>query len=143
MRATTPPDAASSRDGVEAVASSTALMVATLALFVCHAANYLYFFVDDEGIPFIFAKHLLEGRGLVYNSFEGRVEGYSDLLQILASAWWLAVAHLLDLNRLTPFFLSKAVSFLAGMATVWLLCRAIARDPHTTRQGQLAGMLFV
>ena len=86
MRATSPPEAASSRSSAEPATSNTALMVAVLALYVCHAANYLYFFVDDEGIPFIFAKHLLEGKGLVYNSFEGRVEGYSDLLQILASA---------------------------------------------------------
>src|SRR3954447_1014814 len=103
MGATTPPDAASSRGSPEPAASSTALIVATLLLFVCHAANYLYFFVDDEGIPFIFAKHLLEGRGLAYNSFEGRVEGYSDLLHILLSAGWLSLAHFLGLSRLAPF----------------------------------------
>ena len=90
MPATTPPAAVPSRGSSEPAASSTALIVATLALFVCHAANYLYFFVDDEGIPFISAKHLLEGRGLVYNSFEGRVEGYSDLLHILVSAGWIS-----------------------------------------------------
>ncbi len=143
MGATTPPDAATPRRSAEPAASSTALIVATLLLFVCHAANYLYFFVDDEGIPFIFAKHLLEGRGLVYNSFEGRVEGYSDLLHILVSAGSLSVVHLLGLSRLAPFFVSKAVSFLAGIALVWLLCRALSRDPGITPPGRLAGMLFL
>ncbi len=143
MRATTPPDAAAARGSAEPAASSTALIVTTLLLFVCHAANYLYFFVDDEGIPFIFAKHLLEGRGLVYNSFEGRIEGYSDLLHILISAGWLSVVHVLGLSRLAPFFLAKGVSFLAGIAVVWLLCRALARDPEITRQGRLAGMLVL
>ena len=143
MRATSPPEAAGSRSSAEPATSNTALMVAMLALYVCHAANYLYFFVDDEGIPFIFAKHLLEGKGLVYNSFEGRVEGYSDLLQILASAWWLFVTHVFGLDKLAAFFLSKGVSFVAGIGVVWLLWRAVARDPGMTRPGQLAGMIFL
>ena len=140
MEATPPPAAAISPRSAEPPASNTALIVATLALYVCHAANYLYFFVDDEGIPFIFAKHLLEGKGLVYNSFEGRVEGYSDLLHILISAGWLSIGHFLGLSRLAPFFFGKAVSFLAGIAVVWLLCRTVVRDPGITRQGRLAGM---
>jgi len=143
MEATPPPAAAISPRSAEPPASNTALIVATLALYVCHAANYLYFFVDDEGIPFIFAKHLLEGKGLVYNSFEGRVEGYSDLLHILISAGWLSIGHFLGLSRLAPFFFGKAVSFLAGIAVVWLLCRTVVRDPGITRQGRLAGMLFL
>src|SRR5437868_2564788 len=47
------------------------LLAASAVVFVIHALNYLYFFVDDEGIPFVFARHLLQGKGLVYNSFEG------------------------------------------------------------------------
>jgi hypothetical protein len=143
MQVLTPPHTAGSRGYVEPAIPKTALMVATLGLFVCHAANYLYFFVDDEGIPFIFARHLLEGRGLVYNSFEGRVEGYSDLLHILTSAGWLFVGDVLGLSRLAPFFLGKAISFLAGIAVVWVVCRSVARDSAMTRQGQLASVVFL
>ena len=54
-----------------------------VAVFALHAANYLYFFVDDEAIPYVFAQNLLNGKGLRYNSFEGAVEGYSDFLSLI------------------------------------------------------------
>ena len=56
-----------------------------IVLFLIHAANYLYFFVDDEAIPFVYAQNVLKGNGLIYNSLEGRLEGYSDFLHVLWS----------------------------------------------------------
>ena len=79
------------------IAHTSALGLVPL-LFLAHAANYLYFFVDDEAIPLVFARHLLEGKGLVYNSFEGRVEGYSDFLHVLLSAFYLLSARALSFS---------------------------------------------
>ena len=119
------------------------VLAIALLVFVVHAANYLYFFVDDEGIPFVFAQHLLEGKGLVYNSFEGRVEGYSDFLQVLLSAVWIQIARLLGLGRLAPFFIGKAVAFACGIgvvATTWTMMR---QSGELRPAGRLAGMAFL
>jgi hypothetical protein len=51
--------------------SPRAIAPVASVLFLAHAARYLYFFVDDEAIPFVYARNLLRGRGLVYTAFEG------------------------------------------------------------------------
>ena len=97
-----------------------------VVVFLIHAVNYLYFFVDDEAIPLVFARHLLEGKGLVYNSFEGRVEGYSDFLHVVCSAVYMLCARSLGLSPHSVIFIGKAVS-LASATAEWpsssLLCR--------------------
>ena len=119
-----------------------ALLCAAAGVFLIHALNYLYFFVDDEGIPFVFARNLLRGRGLVYNSFEGRVEGYSDFLHVLVSAGWLWLAGALHLGSLAPFFLGKAVAFASGTATV-IVVWATMRRFQPTMAGLAAGLAFL
>jgi hypothetical protein len=119
------------------------LLPCVLAVFVVHALNYLYFFVDDEGIPLVFARHLLDGQGLVYNSFEGRAEGYSDFLHVLVSTLWLLISGTLGLGPLAPFFFGKAVSFACGMGVVWVTWRALERDPAVTMPGRVTAAAFL
>lgn len=140
--------AAVDRVGVEAPTRDrgyvyTGLELAVCVVFLVHALNYLYFFVDDEGIPFVFAKHLLQGKGLVYNSVEGRVEGYSDFLHVLLAAVYLLVARLSRLGPLAVFFMAKAVSFASGIATVAVVGRALRRDASIEAPARLAGMAFL
>ncbi len=124
------------------IAHTAALGLVPL-LFLAHAANYLYFFVDDEAIPLVFARHLLEGKGLVYNSFEGRVEGYSDFLHVLLSAVYLLPARALSLSPYAVFFVGKTVSLLSGTAAVALCVSAMRKRPSITLPGIVAGASFL
>ena len=119
------------------------LLPASCTIFVIHALHYAYFFVDDEGIAFVFARNLLRGRGLVYNSFEGRVEGYSNFLQVLVSTVWLQLAAITGLGRLAPFFMGKAVSLAAGVGAVMLAGTVLGRRPDIRRPGLAAGLAFL
>lgn len=110
--------------------------------FVLYAANFLYFFVDDEGIPFVYAQSLLEGRGLSYNAIEGRVEGYSDFLHVWLATGVLAVVRLLHLPKLSVFFIGKALSFACGVAVV-VLTWAILQRLRVPAMGTVAGMAVV
>jgi hypothetical protein len=123
-------------------ASLVALVVA-ITVFIGHALNYLYFFVDDEAIPFVFARHLLEGKGLVYNSIEGRVEGYSDLLHVILATGYLAASRALGLGPLSVFFIAKAVSFASGICVVVLLWRAFVEDVALSGPARVAALTFV
>ena len=108
-----------------------------------HAANYLYFFVDDEAIPYVFAQNLLNGNGLRYNSFEGRVEGYSDFLHVIAAATILAAVRLLDLPKFAVFEVNTVWSLVCGMAITWVTFGMLRRLPGIRGPGALAGMSFV
>jgi hypothetical protein len=112
-------------------------------VFALHAANYLYFFVDDEAIPYVFAQNVLDGNGLRYNSFEGRVEGYSNFLHVVASTAVLGIIRLLELDKLTVFTINKAWSLACGMALVWLTFRMLRRVPGMRAPGLVAGMSFL
>lgn len=117
--------------------------IAAVLVFLLYALNFLYFFIDDEGIPFVFAQNLLDGRGLVYNSFEGRVEGYSDFLQVLLGAGWLALARAAALDKICVFFFGKAFSLIAGAATVALVFGVMRRLPGIRPAGAVAGLTFL
>jgi hypothetical protein len=112
-------------------------------LFVLHCANYLYFFVDDEAIPYVFAQNLLDGNGLRYNSFEGPVEGYSDFLQVLVATAILEIVHLLQLDKVHVFTINKAWSLACGVGVVWVTFRMLRRLPGVGAPGLVAGMMFV
>jgi hypothetical protein len=79
-----------------------ALTAAACVLFLAYAGCFLYFFVDDEAIPLVYAHNLLRGRGMIYTALEGRVEGYSDLLHLLWSTVLLTITRGLSWSRLTP-----------------------------------------
>jgi hypothetical protein len=112
-------------------------------VFLVHVLNYLYFFVDDEGIPFVFARHLLEGKGLAYNSLDGRVEGYSDFLQIVLDAGWLLTVRILGWAPISVFFIGKVVSIVGGFATVILVWVAMRREASIRLPGLVTGMAFL
>src|SRR5437868_4943227 len=90
------------------------VVVAGCLVFAAYAGSFLYFFVDDEAIPLVYARNLLRGRGLVYTALEGRGEGYSDFLHVLWNTAVLYVTTGLNLSRLAPLLVGKAVSFVAG-----------------------------
>ena len=83
--------------------SPRAIASVASALFLAHASRYLYFFVDDEAIPFVYARNLLRGRGLVYTAFEGRVEGYSDFLTVLVDTILLGLTRIAGAPTLSVF----------------------------------------
>ena len=113
------------------------------ALFLLHAANYLDFFVDDAAIPYVFAQNLLNGNGLRYNSFEGRVEGYSDFLQVLLASTFLGIVRVLDLDKLTVFAINTIWSLACGIGVVCLTCGMVRHLPCIRAPGLLAGMSFL
>jgi len=120
-----------------------ALGGAFVLIFLLYSLNFFYFFVDDEGIPFVFAQNLLAGRGLVYNSFEGRVEGYSDFLHVLLSAASLALVKAVGLPKISVFFVGKAFSLLAGSATVAVAFTAMRRLGVVRPAGAIAGLTLL
>jgi hypothetical protein len=119
------------------------LRLLLVAAFVVHSANYLYFFVDDEAIPYVFAQNLLNGKGLRYNSFEGRVEGYSDFLHVMAATVILGTVRLFHLDKLTVFAINGLWSLGCGVAIVWFTFGMVRRLPDIRAPGLVAGMSFL
>jgi len=119
----------------------TIIAVAAL-VFAAHAACYLYFFVDDAAIPGVYAQNLLAGRGLVYNSLEGRVEGYSDFLNVLLNAGFLVFTRLAHLPKIEILHLGIAVSFALGIATVVLTAEILVRS-GVRAAALVAGVAFI
>lgn len=118
-------------------------LAAALALFVLYAANFFYFFVDDEGISFVYAQHLLRGQGLIYNTIEGRVEGYSNFLDVMMNTAILAATRAAGWPRLSVFFVGKAISLLAGLGTLVLSFAAMRRLPNVGEPGLTAGLIML
>src|SRR5262245_2221765 len=86
------------------------MLAASLLVFIVYAANFLYFFVDDEGTPLVYAQHLLDGRGLSYSAVEGRVEGYSDFLDVVLDTLALAAVRTVGAPKIDAFLVGKAIS---------------------------------
>ena len=112
------------------------LTAAACLVFAGYAASFLYFFVDDEAIPLVYARNLLRGRGLVYTVLEGRVEGYSDFLHVLWSAVLLALTHAFGLPLLAPLLIGKLVSVAAAFGVIAVTAR-------TLRSQQVAALLVL
>lgn len=104
-----------------------ALTAGACLLFAAYAGCFLYFFVDDEAIPLVYAHNLLRGRGMVYTVLEGRVEGYSDFLHVIWSTVLLGATRGLGFSRLAPLLVGKAVSLAAGMLIIVVTARVLAR----------------
>jgi hypothetical protein len=116
------------------------LLGAAILIFIVHASAFLYFFVDDEGIPLVYAQHLLHGQGLIYNSIEGRVEGYSDFLHVIINTGLLAIVTVLRAPKIVVFFLGKGLSLLAGVGTIVLTFLTLQRLPNIRPIGVAAGL---
>jgi len=111
-------------------------------LFLTYAGCFLYFFVDDEAIPLVYARNLLRGRGLAYTALEGRAEGYSDFLHVMWSALLLSVTRGLHLGPLAPLLAGKALSLAAGAGIVICTALALARL-HLRPPSQTAALVFL
>ncbi len=119
------------------------LLAAAVGVFFLYAANFLYFFVDDEGISFVYAQHLLRGQGLIYNTIEGRVEGYSNFLDVMMNTAILAASRAAGWPKLSVFFTGKAVSLLAGIGTLVLSDASMRRLRNVEAPGLAAGLLML
>jgi hypothetical protein len=96
-------------------------------LFLAHAISYLYFFVDDEGITLVYARGVLEGRGLVYAEAEGPTEGYSNFLHVMVMAGALALVGLAGLAPIWTFAAGALLSLACGAGLVALVLNTGAR----------------
>ena len=96
-------------------------------MFAAYAGAFLYFFVDDEAIPLVYARNLLRGRGFVYTALEGRVEGYSDFLHVIWSAILLLITRTLHFSPLAPLLIGKVISFTAALGMIVLTARWVRR----------------
>jgi hypothetical protein len=119
-----------------------ALTAAFCVLFLTYAGCFLYFFVDDEAIPLVYARNLLRGRGLVYTMLEGRVEGYSDFLHVLWSTVVLGITRRLHLGPLAPLLAGKAVSLAAGAGIIVCTATLLARL-NLGRPARVAALVFL
>jgi hypothetical protein len=111
--------------------------------FLIFASTFLYFFVDDEGIPFVFAQNLLHHKGLTYSAFEGPVEGYSDFLHVWLATGLLAITQALGAPKLTVFFIGKAISLVAGVLTIVWADRLLRASPEIDGDGRAVGVMFL
>ncbi len=80
-------------------------------LFVLMALAYWPFKVDDAYISFVYAKNLVEGRGLTYNGLV--VEGYSNFL------WTAILAPFIGLHW-DPLLAARGLSLVLACACLWL-----------------------
>lgn len=90
-----------------------------LAILVAHAASYRVFVADDALISLRYAERLLDGHGLTWTAGE-RVEGYSNLLWVLATAGLGALG--MDL-----FVAMRALGLVAGAVALFALTAARPR----------------
>lgn len=120
--------------------SGPALLAA--CLFLLHAAGYLYFFVDDEGITLVYARNLLDGHGLTYARSEGPVEGYSNFLHVFLMAGVLAVVRQAGLDPAWTFVIGGLWALACGVAIVLLTWDTAARLQIPPRSRALACVLL-
>ncbi len=106
------------------------LGVALLAAFLQHVYSY-DFISDDAFIIFRYARHLAEGRGLVFNPGE-RVEGFTSLL------WTVLLAGFHRLGVPLPL-ISRILGAAFGAGTLWLVYRLTrALSPSEMSHGAAA-----
>ena len=96
-----------------------ALAAVAVLLFVQNVRHY-YFLADDAFISFRYAAHLVDGRGLVWNTGE-YVEGYTNFLWVLLMAGSLALG-------IAPEVSSNAIGIGSGVLVLALLLGFAARD---------------
>lgn len=114
-----------------------------VALFIVHALNYAYFFVDDEAIPFVYAQNVIDRHGLVYNPDDGPVEGYSDFLSVWIDTAILGLVSVAGASKLWAFALGKLFAFSCAIALVVVTFALLSRRPGTDGVPLVAGMTFL
>ncbi len=93
----------------------TGLLLALLAACAWEVWRNAAYVVDDVFINLRYARHLVEGAGLVFNPGE-RVEGYTNVTVVLLAALFIRLG-------LDPVTGLKVVAALAGLACLWLVGR--------------------
>lgn len=90
------------------------LSVLGTACLAWHASTFLPFLADDALISLRYSERLVEGKGLTWTDGE-RVEGYSNLLWVLAAAalHWLGMDSILAVRLLGLLGMGAAVFALA------------------------------
>ncbi len=106
-----------------------AVAAAGTALLIAHAWYRLPFFVDDAFISLRYVQRLLEGRGLTWTDGD-RVEGYSNLLWVLACAGLGALG--IDL-----MLAARALGIAGSVAA---LCAVVAAAAPRSRQDALPAL---
>ncbi|UCD59352.1 MAG: hypothetical protein JSV16_08595, partial [Candidatus Hydrogenedentota bacterium] len=109
-----------------------------LCLFFWIASGHLSEIVDDAFISFRYAKHLAEGKGIVFNKGE-RVEGYTNFLWVLL----MAAGHKVGFD--IPWF-SQTISILCAallVVAVALFSKSYFRDLPFPYLSYLAPVLLV
>src|SRR5215211_7128538 len=96
-------------------------------VFLGLSLNFLYFFVDDEMITFVYAQNLLRGRGLIYSTFEQQVEGYSNFLHVLVLTLFLGIVKTIGAPKLAAVGMAKVYSLLCGATLVGVTAVALRR----------------
>jgi hypothetical protein len=119
------------------------MLFGALAIFLLYALNFFYFFVDDEGIPLVYAQNLIRGRGLTYSAIEGHIEGYSDFLHVLFDALLLLIVKAMHWPKITVFRVGDAIGLLAGLGTVTLAFLTMRRAPAVRAPGAVAGLALL
>ena len=92
--------------------------------YVLHYLVFSAYFIEDAGISYSYAKHLVEGEGLVAYPGGERVEGYSN------PTWTLLIAVFYAL-KIPVWFSAKALGAVLGALTLplsYLLVRECRPD---------------
>ncbi len=109
-------EARAARDGAAHDLRIAVLASGIAAAFLLHV-RHLACVAEDAFISFRFARHLVEGHGLVWNLGEAPVEGYTNFLWMLLSAGLLGAG--LDVARGSQ--LLGTAAGLATLAYAWAL----------------------
>lgn len=107
---------------------SLSVVVLGAVVLLLHANRYMPFFADDSFISMRYAERLLEGKGLTWNDGE-RVEGYSNLLWVLA----LAAVSAFRVDMLLAARALGVACFIVCMGAIAFSCR-----PRSFRDRRLA-----
>jgi hypothetical protein len=86
----------------------SALMLVSLFTYCSYVAQGRLIGVDDAHIAFVYAGHLADGAGFVYNVGHERVEGFTSLLWVLicSSVFWWFTATDFPILLLSVFLVS-------------------------------------
>ena len=112
---TSVPSSTTASTGLPRRVAVVILGAATVLLFALQVRQH-YFLGDDSYISFRYARHLVNGQGLVWNPGE-YVEGYTNFLWVLLMAAAMKV-------RLTPEWASNALGIVSGagvLVILWVL----------------------
>lgn len=90
-------------------------LAVSVALYTVHTLAYAWpqpYFIEDSAISFAYARHLVEGEGLVAFPDAERVEGYSNAL------WTFLVAGFYAL-RVEPWVSAKVMGWVFGVVAMF------------------------